>query len=289
MKKAVLVELIAAVVLLGSPTDAFSPHAPVAARSVSAVCCFQPASPISRNAVGRRPLLSRSGVKNNRLLAMTAGLDELREKLKAIELEGIRMDLLNMCDKTQRGITSPPDSAERKAVLELVEKLEKLNRETKPLASDAINGKWVLRWTTSESILGRNRPRGFRVDLNRPILQYIDTKTLTARNVEPITTFRWIFGGIRYTNNVQAELTPTSDSKVTVQFKKFNLFGGRVSLNAPERARGELDTTYLDNGVMCTVDGRRGDAIRISRGDKGNVFVLSKADDGVIKEVQQLC
>lgn len=219
---------------------------------------------------------------------MTAGLDELREKLKAIELEGIRMDLLNMCDKTQRGITSPPDSAERKAVLELVEKLEKLNRETKPLASDAINGKWVLRWTTSESILGRNRPRGFRVDLNRPILQYIDTKTLTARNVEPITTFRWIFGGIRYTNNVQAELTPTSDSKVTVQFKKFNLFGGRVSLNAPERARGELDTTYLDNGVMCTVDGRRGDAIRISRGDKGNVFVLSKADDGVIKEVQQL-
>ena len=37
-----------------------------------------------------------------------------------------------------------------------------------------------------------------------------------------------------------------SESKVVVQFKKFNLFGGIFSFKAPERARGELDTTYLD-------------------------------------------
>ena len=35
--------------------------------------------------------------------------------------------------------------------------------------------------------------RGFRVDLDRPILQYIDARNLTAKNVEPITTFRWLF------------------------------------------------------------------------------------------------
>ena len=56
-------------------------------------------------------------------------------------------------------------------ILTLVERLEKENPEPKPLASDAINGEWRLRWTTSESILGRNRMRGFRVDLHRPILQ----------------------------------------------------------------------------------------------------------------------
>jgi hypothetical protein len=32
-------------------------------------------------------------------------------------------------------------------------------------------GEWTLRWTTSRSILGRNRMRGFRVDPGRPILQ----------------------------------------------------------------------------------------------------------------------
>jgi hypothetical protein len=45
-----------------------------------------------------------------------------------------------------------------------------------------------------------NRMRGFRVDLDRPILQEIDAKKLTARNVEPITFARWLFGGVRYTN-----------------------------------------------------------------------------------------
>ena len=47
-------------------------------------------------------------------------------------------------------------------------------------------------------------------------------------------------------NSVEAELTAVSESKVVVQFKKFNLFGGIFSFKAPERARGELDTTYLD-------------------------------------------
>jgi hypothetical protein len=42
--------------------------------------------------------------------------------------------------------------------------------------------------------------RGFRVDLDRPILQEIDAKKLRARNVEPITFARWLFGGVRYTN-----------------------------------------------------------------------------------------
>ena len=42
-------------------------------------------------------------------------------------------------------------------------------------------------------------------------------------------------GGVRYTNNVEAELEPMSQSKVAVQFKKFNLFGGLLSFNAPAR------------------------------------------------------
>ena len=45
-----------------------------------------------------------------------------------------------------------------------------------------------------------NRMRGFRVDLDRPIMQEIDAKKLTARNVEPVTFARWVFGGVRYTN-----------------------------------------------------------------------------------------
>jgi len=56
---------------------------------------------------------------------------------------------------------------------------------------------------------------------------------------------RWVFGGLKYTNSVEAELTPQNESKVTVQFKKFNLFGGILSFTAPDRARGELGAQCL--------------------------------------------
>jgi len=244
--------------------------------AVVATDAFQPAAVVGVGS--RRAAVSSRGARvSSSSLHMTGGLDDLRIKLKSIELEGMRSDLLNLCDKTQRGVTSPEDSEDRKLIMELVEKLEKVNPEPKPLSSDLINGNWRLRWTTSQSILGRNRMRGFRVDLERPIFQEIDAVKLTARNVEPITSFRWLFGGLKYTNNVQAVLTPMNDSKVMVQFKKFNLFGGLISITAPEKAKGELDTTYLDNGIVCDVDGSRGECIRISRGDRGNVFVLTKS------------
>ena len=55
---------------------------------------------------------------------------------------------------------------------------------------------------------------------------------------------------------VSAELTPESESRVAVKFKQFKLLN-TISVNAPDSARGWLDTTYLDSEM------------RVSRGDKG--------------------
>ena len=54
-------------------------------------------------------------------------------------------------------------------------------------------------------------------------------------------------------------------SKVKVQFKVFKLLN-LIALNAPPSAVGELDITYLD------------EELRISRGDKGNLFILTQDD-----------
>ena len=73
--------------------------------------------------------------------------------------------------------------------------------------------------------------------------QYIGSDVFPLRclpRARASAAIRWIFGGIKYTNSVEAELTPQNESKVTVQFKKFNLFGGIFSFTAPDRARGEL-------------------------------------------------
>ena len=140
------------------------------------------------------------------------------------------------------------------AVRPLIEALERLNPTPRPLeAPELLSGNWRLVYTTSDSILGTTRARPFRPQAHR-ILQSIDAERLAAMNEE------WVLGGL-LKNQVRAELTPRDDGRtVDVQFKRFGI--GWLRVPAPASARGVLETTYLD------------DALRVSRGDKGNTFVL---------------
>ncbi|PNH01789.1 putative plastid-lipid-associated protein 4, chloroplastic [Tetrabaena socialis] len=163
-------------------------------------------------------------------------------------------ELLARLDGLDRGAAA---TAEDKADVErLASALEKLNPTPQPLkAPQLLSGSWRLLYTTSDSILATNRPA-----LLRPrgsIYQIIDVERLKARNNET-----WPFF-----NAVTADLTPVSANKVAVQFRTFKLFGGLISITAPDSARGELAFTYLD------------ETLRVSRGDKGNLFLLDM-DEG---------
>ena len=62
-----------------------------------------------------------------------------------------------------------------------------------------------------------------------------------------------------------ANLTPLNARKVAVQFDTFKILG-LIPVKAPGRARGELEITYLD------------EELRVSRGGKGNLFILKMVD-----------
>lgn len=66
------------------------------------------------------------------------------------------MQLLDAIKPLRRGLTATPDDQQR--IDKLARQLERLNPTKKPLASDLINGQWELLYTTSESILGTNKP-----------------------------------------------------------------------------------------------------------------------------------
>jgi len=160
----------------------------------------------------------------------------------------ICLQLLESLDGLQRGANATKEDMDR--VERLASDLERAN-PTSPLLGPKLTGRWKLLYTTSNSILGTKRPPFLRPFGD--IFQSIDAENLRARNQETAPFF----------NAVEAELMPINKTKVNVQFKTFYLLGF-IPIQAPPSAAGELEITYLD------------DDLRVSRGNRGNLFVLSR-------------
>mmetsp|Transcript_34073 Transcript_34073/g.76957 ORF Transcript_34073/g.76957 Transcript_34073/m.76957 type:complete len:208 (+) Transcript_34073:87-710(+) len=117
------------------------------------------------------------------------------------------------------------------------------------IASPLLSDNWLMVYTTSGSIAGRNRPKLLQTEF--PPEQLIDVASAKAVNSELVI-------GIR--NSVEASLSPFNSRRVDVKFDRFKI--GPFTFDAPDTLTGFLEVSYLD------------DTLRISRGDKGNVFVL---------------
>ena len=140
---------------------------------------------------------------------------------------------------------------------QLFSDLEMKNPNKASLSSPLVNAVWELQYTTSDSILGRGRSP--RVG---PIFQTIDAPNGYAKNSEIVR----YFGFLDVPRAVTAAITPMNPSKCAVQFKQFSFFN-TLSVNCPPSFKGELDVTYVDEDL------------RLSRGDKGNIFVLTRYSD----------
>eukprot|EP00986_Skeletonema_menzelii_P001735 scaffold481_cov148-Skeletonema_menzelii.AAC.1 len=169
---------------------------------------------------------------------------------KDVRRSELKEQILSLAAETKRGLTATDEQKEQMQTL--FAELETLNPTPNPLKKASVNGDWSLDYTTSDSILGKG---GFpRVG---PIIQNIDTTTLTAKNSE---TVQYILFPVP--RSVSAELSPVNGKFTDVKFKRFQL--GPISFDAPDSFRGALDITYLDEDV------------RLTRGDKGNIFVLTR-------------
>ncbi|OIW13609.1 hypothetical protein TanjilG_07951 [Lupinus angustifolius] len=169
---------------------------------------------------------------------------------KGKDANTIKQDLIQAISSLDRGAQATP--LDQLTIDQIARKLEAVNPIKAPLKSDALNGKWELIYTTSQSILQTKRPKFLRSVAN---YQAINADTLRAQNMES-----WPFF-----NQVTADLTPLNAKKVAVKFDYFKI-AGLIPVKAPERARGELEITYLD------------EELRVSRGDKGNLFILKMVD-----------
>jgi len=174
-----------------------------------------------------------------------------KEEEDAKKAARLKEELLAAIAPLDRGAEATPEDKDR--VEQIAQQLEEVNPAKEPLKSELLNGKWELLYTTSTSILQPQRPK-----LLRPygtIYQAINTDTLRAQNMETLPYF----------NQVTANLVPLNSRRVAVQFDYFKIFS-LIQIKAPGSGKGELEITYLD------------EELRVSRGDKGNLFVLKMVD-----------
>lgn len=147
--------------------------------------------------------------------------------------------------------------AEQKKIEEEIQELERLNPTPNPVSDAKLDGKWLTLYSTSKSMLGISRPKPFRPNY---MLQEIDSSKKRVQNTEKL-----FVGPFPLTAAVEAVITDTTPTRVTVRFLKF-IFLGLFSIKVRDDGRftGWQDITYLDNDL------------RISRGNEGNIFVLQR-------------
>jgi hypothetical protein len=171
---------------------------------------------------------------------------------------------------------------DKQAILAAVAQLEDRNPTPRPIeAPELLDGNWRLLYTTSGGLLNIDALPLLKLG---QIYQCIRAKEAKVYNIAEVYGLPYLEGIV----SVTARFTPLSERRVQVQFQRSisglqRLIGyqtpsefieqiemGRsfpaidFNINS-ENQQAWLDTTYLDNDL------------RISRGNQGSVFVLTKA------------
>ncbi len=181
-----------------------------------------------------------------------------------------------------RGILAT--KSDRQAILAAITELELQNPQPRSVttAVDLLAGNWRLLYTSSQSLLGIDR---FPLVQLGPIYQCIRPTAGTIYNIAEVTS---LIPGLNGLVSVVASFTAVNDSRINVQFNRALIGLQRLIdysdpdrlitaiehgqkftaidllINRQDKEPAWLEVTYLDHNL------------RISRGNEGNVFVLSR-------------
>ena len=189
-----------------------------------------------------------------------------------------KADLLNMLADQNCGLNI--SKLEQPNILMAIAAVERNNPTAQPLASAALDGDWRLLFTTSASLLNLGK---LPLSQLRDIYQCIRMETSSVYNIAEIQSLPYLNSLV----SVVAKFQPVSEQRVQVNFVRSiaglqNLLGYQspaafiekissgprlvaidFSINS-NNSNSWLDITYLDENL------------RISRGNQGSVFVLTK-------------
>jgi PAP_fibrillin len=189
-----------------------------------------------------------------------------------------KADLLNMLADQNCGLNI--SKSEQPNILTAIAAVEKNNPTDRPLVSAALDGDWRLLFTTSASLLNLGK---LPLSQLRDIYQCIRVETSSVYNIAEIQSLPYLSSLV----SVIAKFQPINEQRVQVNFVRSiaglqNMLGYQspaafiekissgsklMAIDFPINSNNPnswLDITYLDENL------------RISRGNQGSVFVLTK-------------
>ena len=187
--------------------------------------------------------------------------------------------LLSAIAATNRGLLASP--TDKQNILTAIASLENLNPTPHPVVSNLINGNWRLLYTTSDSLLNLQRLPFYQLG---QIYQCIRTFSNSVYNIAE-------FFGLPFAESivsVSAKFDVVSDERVSVQFERSIIgFTSLIGYKSPEIFIQEIESGKKFTAINLPINSQRQDAwldityldedLRISRGNQGSVFVLTRA------------
>jgi hypothetical protein len=190
-----------------------------------------------------------------------------------------KTQLLKAIAGRNRGLLA--QSSDRQIILDAIDHLEDENPTPQPIESNLLAGDWRLIYTTNSNLLFIDLPPLVRLG---QIYQSVRPATGKLYNIAEVVSG---FPGLSGLICVSAKFTAVSDQRIDVKFQRWiiglqNLLdyqspeelvekiesgNGLTALDLPIDEQNQdnwLDITYLDEDL------------RIGRGHRGNLFVLTK-------------
>jgi PAP_fibrillin len=182
-----------------------------------------------------------------------------------------------------RGILATP--LDRQAILAAITELEFRNPHPRPLttAVDLLAGDWRLLYTSSQSLLGIDKfPL---VDLGT-IYQCLRPTISAVYNIAEVSS---LVPGLKGLVAIVAKFTPVNEMRINVQFNRSVIGLQRLlDYSSPDRLINDLESGRKFTAIDLPINRAEGKApawlevtyldetLRISRGNEGSVFVLTK-------------
>jgi PAP_fibrillin len=191
--------------------------------------------------------------------------------------------LLDTIAGKNRGILAT--EIDRQAILAAITELELCNPHPRPLATaiDLLAGNWRLLYTSSQSLLGIDK---FPLVTLGTISQCIRPTTSAVYNIAEVNS---LLPGLNGLVAIAAKFTAVSEARVNVQFNRSVISLQRlIDYSDPDRLIAEIENgrkfTAIDLPINRPTDKAPAwlevtyldDNLRISRGNEGSVFVLTK-------------